>query len=261
MKNRISIFLISLIFGASVSAQSITGNLSLLVNKPIKLEGFNGLKTYLISTSTIDDKGNFKLIYSKSDYGVGYLMSANEKPLFVILSGEDVEIVGEALSYTETIKITKEQENKLFEQYAKEHPLREQALSAWVYLEKIYTQDSLFAVQEHPIKNIQKEKLRIKAEDAAFLAKLPKESYVSWFLPTRKLVSSVSTVAQYRPEEIPSTIAAFRAMDYTDQRLYKSGLFKDAIESHFWLLENMVQPLDTVFKEMSISIYYLITNL
>ena len=134
MKNRISIFLISLIFGASVSAQSITGNLSLLVNKPIKLEGFNGLKTYLISTSTIDDKGNFKLIYSKSDYGVGYLMSANEKPLFVILSGEDVEIVGEALSYTETIKITKEQENKWFEQYAKEHPLREQALSAWVYL-------------------------------------------------------------------------------------------------------------------------------
>jgi thiol-disulfide isomerase/thioredoxin len=261
MKNRISIFLISLIFGASVSAQSITGNLSLLVNKPIKLEGFNGLKTYLISTSTIDEKGNFKLIYSKSDYGVGYLMSANEKPLFVILSGEDVEIVGEALSYTETIKITKEQENKLFEQYAKEHPLREQALSAWVYLEKIYTQDSLFAVQEHPIKNIQKEKLRIKAEDAAFLAKLPKESYVSWFLPTRKLVSSVSTVAQYRPEEIPSTIAAFRAMDYTDQRLYKSGLFKDAIESHFWLLENMGQPLDTVFKEMSISIDYLITNL
>jgi len=261
MKNSISIFLISLICGVSTSAQSIIGNLSLLVNQPIKLEGFNGLKTYPISTSTIDEKGNFKLIYSKSDYGVGYLMSANEKPLFVILSGEDVEIVGEALSYTETIKITKGQENKWFEQYAKEHPLREQALSAWVYLEKIYTQDALFAVQEQPIKNIQTEKLRIKAEDAAFLAKLPKESYVSWFLPARKLVSSVSTLAQYRPEEIPSTIAAFRAMDYTDQRLYKSGLFKDAIESHFWLLENCGRSLDSVFIEMQHSIDAMMINL
>lgn len=233
---------------------AITGKLSLLASESIRLEGFNGLKTYPISNATIDEKGNFKLTYSNADYGVGYLMAADEKPLFVILSGEGIEIVGEALSQTETIKITKGQENQWFEQYAQEHPRREQALSAWIYLEKIYTLDSLFAAQERPAKNIQAEKQRIKEEDAAFLAKLPKESYVSWFLPTRKLVSSVSTVAQYRTEEIPGTIAAFRALDYTDQRLYKSGLFKDAIESHFWLLENSGRSLDSVFIEMQHSI-------
>jgi thiol-disulfide isomerase/thioredoxin len=43
-------------------------------------------------------------------------------------------------------------------------------------------------------------------------------------------------------------------MDYTDQRLYKSGLFKDAIESHFWLLENSGRSLDSVFIEMKHSI-------
>jgi thiol-disulfide isomerase/thioredoxin len=235
-------------------AQSITGNLSLLANQSIKLEGFSGIKTYPISSTTIDENGNFKLSYSKADYGVGYLMSADEKPLFVILSGEDIEIVGEALSYTETIKITKGKENQWFEQYAKEHPRREQALSAWVYLEKIYTLDSLFSVQTTPVQAIQKEKQRIKNEDANFLAQLPKESYVSWFLPTRKLVSSVSTVAQYRTEEIPATFAAFRSLDYTDQRLYKSGLFKDAIESHFWLLENSGLSLDSIFNEMKLSI-------
>jgi thiol-disulfide isomerase/thioredoxin len=254
MKNRILIILINLIVVASVNAQTITGNLSLLANQPIKLEGFNGLKTYPISKSTFDEKGNFKLNYSKADYGVGYLMSADEKPLFVMLSGEDIEIIGETLSYTETIQITKGQENKWFEQYAIEHPRREQALSAWIYLEKMYTLDSLFSVQERPAHSIQTEKQRIKNEDAAFLAKLPKDSYVSWFLPTRKLVSSVSTVAQYRPEEIPATIAAFRKIDYTDKRLYKSGLFKDAIESHFWLLENSGKPLDSVFIEMRNSI-------
>ena len=261
MTRKLSLLIIGLTFCLGLVSQTIIGNCSLLKNQSIKLEGFNGLKTYPISSSTLDEKGNFKLTYSKADYGVGYLISVDEKPLFVILSGEDVEIIGEALSYTETIKITKGQENKWFEQYAKEHPLREQALSAWAYLEKIYTQDALFAVQEHPIKNIQTEKLRIKAEDAAFLAKLPKESYVSWFLPARKLVSSVSTVAQYRPNEIPVTISAFRAMDYTDQRLYKSGLFKDAIESHFWLLENCGKSLDSVFIEMQYSIDAMMINL
>jgi hypothetical protein len=61
-------------------------------------------------------------------------------------------------------------------------------------------------------------------------------------------------VAQYRTEEIPATFAAFRNSDYTDSRLYKSGLFKDAIDSHFWLLENSSKPLDSVFIEMKISI-------
>lgn len=234
--------------------QTISGNLSLLPNQPIKLEGFNGLKNYPISSTTVDAKGNFKLNFSKADFGVGYLLSADEKPLFVILSGEDIELVGEALSYVETLKVTKGQENQWFEQYAKEHPKREQALSAWIYLEKIYTQDSLFAVQEKPNQAIQTEKQRIVNEDADFLSALPKDSYVSWFLPARKLVSSVSVVAQYRTDEMPATIAAFRNMDYTDRRLYKSGLFKDAIESHFWLLENSGKSLDSVFIEMQHSI-------
>ena len=261
MKKTITTLILILFYTAFLSAQSITGNLNQLVNQTIKLEGFNGLKTYPISSVTIDEKGNFKLSYSKEDYGVGYLLSADEKPLFVILSGEDIEISGEALSAVETIGIKKGKENQWFEQYAKEHPKREQALSAWIYLEKIYTLDTLFSVQKTPNKAIQQEKERIKSEDAAFLAKLPKQSYVSWFLPTRKLVSSVSTIAQYRAEEIPATIATFRALDYTDQRLYKSGLFKDAIESHFWLLENSGKALDSVFIEMGISIDAMMVNL
>jgi thiol-disulfide isomerase/thioredoxin len=43
-------------------------------------------------------------------------------------------------------------------------------------------------------------------------------------------------------------------LDYSDNRLYKSGLFKDALESHFWLLENSGLSLDSVYIEMKISI-------
>ena len=260
MINYISFVFCLLISHLSI-AQSITGRFTQLAKQEIKLEGFNGLKTYAVSNATADEKGNFKLMYAKEDFGVAYLISSDKKPLFVLLSGEDVEIIGEALSAAETVTIKKGKENLLFEKYAKEHPRREQSLSAWIYLEKIYTLDPLFSVQKTSVNNIQLEKQRIKAEDATFLANLPKGTYVSWFLPARKLVSDVSTIAQYRPDEIPVTIAAFRKMDYTDQRLYKSGLFKDAIESHFWLLENSGRPLDSVFIEMKISIDAMMVNL
>jgi len=256
----ILLFFLTILF-TDLFSQTITGKLSLLANQEIKLEGFSGLQSYPISTATLDDNGNFQLSYTKADYGVGYLMSSDEKPLFIMLSGEDVEISGEALSYIETISIIKGKENQWFEQYAQEHPKREQALSAWIYLEKMYTADSLFATQQKPQHAIAQEKQRIKAEDSTFLAGLPKNSYVRWFLPTRKLVSGVSTIAQYRPNEIPETIQAFQKMDYTDSRLYKSGLFKDAIESHFWLIENSGRSLDSVFIEMQISIDALIENL
>ncbi|MDA9874423.1 TlpA family protein disulfide reductase [Flavobacteriaceae bacterium] len=252
---------IFILFYNGLIAQSIKGQFLKIPNQTIKLEGFNGLKTYPISLTTTDVNGKFELSYSKTDYGVGYLMAVDNKPLFVILSGEEIELAGESLSNFETIKIKKGQENQYFEQFANEHPKREQALSAWLYLEKIYATDTLFAVQKHPVNAIKKEKLRIKNEDAAFLDALPNESYVKWFLPTRKLVSSVSTVVQYRPEGFPEMIKAFRNLDYADTRLYKSGLFKDAIESHFWLLENSGNPLDNVFEEMKISIDAIFTKL
>ena len=247
-------FSLSIFLLGKGKAQSVSGKLSLLKNQTIRLEGFSGLKTYLIASGTTDEEGRFRLSYGKSDWGVGFLKSSDDKPMFVILSGEDIEVNGEALVQLESLRFTKGAENLLFERYAREHPRREQALTAWVYLEKIYRGDSLFSVQAAPNKAILKEKQRIAEEDSLYLSRLPKDSYVRWFLPMRKLISSVSTIAQYRSEEIPATLAAFRRLDYTDARLYKSGLFKDAIESHYWLLENCGKPLDSVFAEMKISI-------
>jgi thiol-disulfide isomerase/thioredoxin len=261
MKSRITSLLISLIYSTIVSAQTISGNISLLTDQPIKLEGFNGLETYPLAASTCDSMGNFTLNYTKADYGVGYLLSADNKPLIVILSGEDIRIEGKALSSLETIRVIRGQENQWFGQYAREHPKREQALSAWDYLEKIYKLDSLFTVQKTAITAIHQEKQRIKNEDLTFLESLPKDSYVHWFLPARKLVSSVSAVAQYRTEDIPLTIASFRDMDYSDPRLYKSGLLKDAIESHFWLIENSGGSLDSVYIEMKRSIDAMVAQL
>lgn len=243
------------------SAQSIKGNLSQLAKQEIKLEGFNGLESYFIAKTTLDEKGNFSLTYNKEDIGMGYLISADSKPLFVILSGDDINLQGENLTAMERLRITKNAENIAFETYAKNQPKREQALSAWIYLEKLYRTDSLFAREKTPKQAITKEIARINAEDAAFINNLPDTSYVKWLLPIRKLVSNVATVAQYRTDEIPATLTSLRNINYADARLYKSGLLKEAIENHIWFIENSSGPLDSVFKDLNSSIDLIIAQL
>jgi len=44
------------LLSSSAFSQSISGNLKLLANQEIKLEGFNGLKNYPISFTAIDEK-------------------------------------------------------------------------------------------------------------------------------------------------------------------------------------------------------------
>ncbi len=261
MKLTVFLIVIAFLSGFGVKAQTITGTFNLLAGQEVRLEGFNGFDTYLISSADVSEEGKFVLNYSEAAYGMGQLISPDNRPFIVILSGEDIELKGESFAHPETIVILKGNENRLFEQYATGHPRREQALSAWQYLERIYRMDSLFAVHQAPKNAIIQEMQRIREEDKAFLESLDPQSYVSWFLPVRKLVSSVATIAQYRTGEIPGAIAAFRSMDHTDPRLYKSGLLGDVLESHFWLIENSGRSLDSVFIEMNISIDHLVDNI
>ena len=233
----------------------------MLAGQEIRLIAFVGLKNDEISTSHIDSLGNFEITYSKKDFGVGYLISNDNKPFIIILNGENIELKGNSLADTESIKVRKGNENQSFDRYAKEHPKREQALSAWKYLQDMYAKDSLFFKNKKTYESIIAEKKRINTEDENFVSSLPKDSYVRWFLPMRRLVSDAPIIVKYRPEELDATIASFRNMDYSDERLYRSGLFKESLENHFLLIENSGKPLDSVFREMNISIDRLLSKL
>jgi thiol-disulfide isomerase/thioredoxin len=87
------------------------------------------------------------------------------------------------------------------------------------------------------------------------------DSFVRWFLPIRKLVSSVGAVAQYRTAELPQTVTAFRTLDYADPRLAKSGLFRDVFESQFWLLENSGGSLEENYQKMEVSLDAILKSL
>ncbi|MDP4826065.1 MAG: hypothetical protein NWR73_00145, partial [Flavobacteriales bacterium] len=252
MTRNLIAFLIATVLSVGLFAQTIGGDLTALANQPIELYGFDGLNAYPISNTVTDNRGSFKLNYTASDFGIGYLLSSDNSPLFVVLTGENIELEGNALKQIETIRITHGQENQWFEQYAYEHSRREQALSGWLYLEKIYEIDTVLSQHSKPKEAIQAEKQRLNDEDSNFLSSLPKDSYVSWYLPVRKLISSASSAV--KQDEVATLLTGFRGIVYSDSKLYKSGLLKEAIDNHFGLIENSGLPLDSVYLEMQISI-------
>ena len=244
-----------LFFGCFQSiAQTLTGTFPSLANQTLSLEGSKGLTTYSIGNTKADEKGQFSFSFSPQDYGVAFLSGEDQKPFVVILEKSGVRLEGQVLSEASSIRILEGQENRWFEQYTQEQGKREQVLSAWGYLQNLYQNDPHFAKQQVPNQAIGMEVKRLQQEEEQFITTLPSESFVRWFLPIRKLVSSVGAVAQYRTAELPQTIAAFRTMDYADPRFQKSGLFRDVFESQFWLLENSGGTLDEIYGKMEVSI-------
>lgn len=261
MKRSLTLLCCLLFGGFSSMAQTLSGTFPAHANQTITLEGAKGLATYSIGSTKADEKGQFTLTYAPADYGIAFLSGEDKKPFVVILEKEGVKLEGQILSEATSIRILQGQENRWFEQYTQEQGKREQALSAWGYLQNLYQNDPLFATQQVPNQAIQTELLRIQKEDEVFIASLPADSFVRWFLPIRKLVSSVGAVAQYRTAELPQTVTAFRTLDYSDPRLAKSGLFSDVLESQFWLLENSGGTLDENYKKMEVSLNAILKSL
>jgi thiol-disulfide isomerase/thioredoxin len=236
-------------------SQTLTATVPSLAGEVVRFGTFEGIQSRTLDSVRVEESGTFSFAFDTHKPAIGYLITNENKPYFFILDkNEVIRIEGEDLRYPESIKVLEGIQNQAFARYATQHPKREQALSAWKYLEKVYAGDSLFSIQRVPSRAIQKEIIRIRQEDQAFLNGLNHSWYVSWYLPIRRLISDVPTIAQFRTEEIPFVVSEFRRLDYSDERLYRSGLLKDALESHFWLLENSGHSLESAIAEMKISI-------
>ncbi len=237
------------------SQNYILGEFNGLANQSIRLMGYKGFDTYRIDSVWADEKGSFKLNFSTEDYGVGFLQSEGDKQIQLILNEEQIQLKGIDFALTDALKIVKSKENQLLEQYMSEYFQRERTMAGWDYLKRIYlSEEPSFSKVTEAKEAILKERARIRQEDLDFLNKLPKELYAHWYLPIRKLINSVSIIAQNRPEEIPEATEAFRQINYADDRLYKSGMLQDILESQIWLIENSGYEMDEMYQQMSVSI-------
>ena len=254
MKSIIIALTLFLVLAPSTKGQQISGRLTGMPNTSLRLKGFTNFDNYTIDSTQTDAVGNFTLKFAPQDYGMALLEPQNNQAFLVVLANEAISLKGDHTGDLNTIDITEGDANLAFVQYINEQPKREQALSAWHYLQDKYATDTFYAEAQNALQGITKEIERLYTNEQVFINNLAPNNYLRWYIPTRKLLASVSQVAQYRTEEIPATREALRQLDFTDQRLYKSGLLKDAIDNHIWFIENSSGSLEQVFTDLNTSI-------
>lgn len=256
MKSSIVLYFFILLHGISWSAQ-VVGTLKYHAGQELKLKGFKGTHSYTLDSNRLDNEGNFRLNYPSGYQGMGYLEFSTEEQLLLVLAEPLVTIKGNHILTTDSLTI-ESQENDWLTIHGIAHNRREQAFSGWKYLQSIYQQEKKWEETEGAI---QQEIQRLEQEGAEAIERLNPDYYVSWYLPKRKMLQEISLSAQRYTERIPKHIHDFRNIDFTDKRMYHSGLIIELMESHYWLLENMGASMDSIYTQMNRSTDYLLHNL
>ena len=263
MKKALLINIIVFITATMFAQNTVMGVFSDYAGQKISLTGFSSFNTYIINSTTANAEGGFSLSFGENDCGMAMLASESCQTFLVVLAeNEDLQLKGRNFADTENIEIVNGHQNQVFAQYATEHPIREEALNAWNFLEQLYEENAILAKHKDVKQAILWEQAQLKGEEEKFwILNTSSDDYIGWYLPMRKLVCSVPAIAQYRTDEIPETVTAFRNIDYCDERLQKSGLLKETIDNHFWLIENSGKSLESLSEEMNISIDCMVENL
>jgi peroxiredoxin len=262
VKNKSSIILLFfiLVVFQTTAQNTIAGNFPLINGQTIRLMGYQGADVFTIDSTVVNAQGEFILHYSDVNLGMGYLLSSEGNPYMVVLEKGNMQLTGQSPAEAETIVIKGGEQNRLFVQYALSHGKREQALSAWVYLKNLYELDTLFKKEYATKFTITKEIENLNKADNDFLNSIPSNTFMYWYLPVRKLISDVQSVANTRQQEIPATIKAFKNIDYTYPLLFSSGLFSDLLESQFWLIQNSGLNKVSMIKEMNASVDFILAS-
>lgn len=258
MKKLFILALFVLLFFKSSAQNTIAGNFISIKGQTIRLMGYQGTDVLAIDSTVVNAVGDFELHYSDANLGMGYILTNENKTYVVVLEKGKVQLTGQTPADAGTTIINSGEQNKLFVQYSVEHSKREQALSAWVYLKNLYGSDTFFKNQTLSKLAITNEIDRLNKADKDFLKILPAASFMHWYLPVRKLIGDVGVVANTRPQEIPSTIKAFRSINYAHPQLYTSGIFSELLESQFWLIQNSGLDQVAKSKEMNTSVDFIL---
>ena len=91
----VSIF-ISGFSGVVINAQAIQCSFSSLRGTKVKFGTFEGMQSKTLDSAFVNEKGEFAFQFPTQKPAVGYLITAENKPYFLILDkGEQIELSGE----------------------------------------------------------------------------------------------------------------------------------------------------------------------
>lgn len=243
------------------TAQTLKGHLKHHAGQHISLTGFNYYDGYELAKTIVDSLGDFTLNYPKDYNGMGVLKAQDNSSFILVLTEPNIELIGTHMQNPDSLSFANSIANTNFVNYAKAQGLHNNAMSALKYLDDLYQKEHLFTNRKKIKKAIKKEQACIIKESTSFIKNLDRESYLRWFIPYRKLIQDMPTIVRTETQRIPEAITKFRTTDFNHPNFKTSGLFKELIEGHYLLLENMGQPLDSIYKQMNISSDYLVNIL
>ncbi len=244
-----------------IGQQTLQGTFTMLKSDTLYLKGYKGSEIYTIDSTATDTQGRFSLRFMPSDYGLGYITTTDDKVLYVVLSNENTTLQALHPGNPESIEVIAGKQNQLLHYYAKAYPQNANAQNALKYLENIYSTTTLHKEQHIALQFIKNEIKRLQLSERQWLASLDSNSFLAWYLPHRKLATLAVTLPQSDNTLVPATIEAFRKLDYNDPRWYKSDLYTDMIEKHFYLIQHSEGSMDTIYEKMKISIDAILSSL
>jgi thiol-disulfide isomerase/thioredoxin len=243
------------------NAQTLKGTLTEHKGQTITITGFNYYKAIDVDKTVADSLGNFSLNFPKNYKGMGILKPQDNSSLVLVLKKSKTQITGTHLKDAASLQFINSIENNQFVKYAKAYTQGKQAYSAWRYLKPIYTNLQTLNTQKKVLQTIDKELERLKQVTTNAIKLVPENSYLHWSLPMQTLVKDMPETIHKYTENLPKNIQQFRNIDFNHPNFKTSGLFKELIEGHYFLLENMGQSLDSVAIQMNLSTDHLIDNL
>ena len=257
MKNYFLLLL--LLIQATLQAQNITGTFKQHAGQEFTLTGFEYYNILELGKTQADSLGNFSLNYPKDYKGMALLKTEDKNSLVLLLGKESLlTLKGTHITESDSLELNAS-ENKTFFNYAIGQGYRTNARNAWNYLDKLYKMEGQFTKQEKVKRTITKELQRIEETAQKLVEGLDQNSFLRWFIPYRTFIQEMPTIIRTETERIPASIALFRNTDFNHPNWKTSGILKEFIEAHYFMLENY-KSLEENAVAMNLSSEALINN-
>jgi len=255
------VFILALIVAPLQGQSHINGRFSGHARQLITISVYEGFQLKKVAEATADNAGNFTLTVPAGYRGVVFLQANKAAGIeAIVMQDNDFELKGTVLSDIEQITCTGNDATATLYTYYKQQVACEMALNGWRYLSKAYA-DNAYLKTHKKSHLLTKEIMSLEQRRANFIKALPATSYLRWYLPLTSFVRDIPVAVQRDFDRVPLVKQQFWQIDFSDERLYRSGLLSSLTENYFYLLENSGGGLDSVYVEMNQSTDYILSTL
>jgi thiol-disulfide isomerase/thioredoxin len=237
-------FVLAYFFLSQLSAQSIKGN-GFPDGNIAKVYYYNGLEHSLLQSYTVAN-GQFQIKYDLGVKAIGYIVMKGFSPAMLVLNAEDIEL--KPLFPAKELRVISGSENKFLDAFLRAKDYREKSLSAWVYLDSL-SRSEVYRGHSIAKRTIHRQLSRIETKIHKSITGLNDKTFVGWFLRIRHQISSIVFSGDISIKERLDQLEFLRNLDYSDERLWHTGLIRDALEYQLAIIPELFTAQDSIVAQ------------